>query len=96
MATVSRLTDITSVSELGFDDAVRAGLGRARQTLRGLDEALITRQEVLLGSHGRPDRYKVTLRLSFVLDGQSVTELAPYPDAATQLADSASGDEADR
>jgi dodecin len=95
MATVSRLTDITSVSEVGFDDAVRAGLQRARQTLRGLDEALITRQEVLLGSRGQPDRYKVTMRLSFVLDGQLVTELPPYPDAATQLADFASAEDAD-
>jgi hypothetical protein len=33
------------------------------------------------------------MSVTFVLDGQIVTELPPYPDAATQLADFASVEE---
>ena len=90
MATVSRVTEISSVSEESFDDAVKAGLERARETLRGLQSAVITSQEVLIGPHGVPTGYKVTMSITFVLDGQIVTDLPPYPDAATQLADFAS------
>jgi flavin-binding protein dodecin len=93
VATVSRITDISSVSELNFDDAIRAGLERAKETLRGLQSAVITQQEVLIGPHGEPDGYKVTMSVTFVLDGQIITDLAPYPDAATQLADFASVEE---
>ena len=87
MATVSRVTEITSVSERNFDDAIQGGLDRARETLRGLQSATITSQEVLIGPHGSPSGYKVTMAISFVLDGQIVQDLPPYPDAATQLAD---------
>jgi flavin-binding protein dodecin len=84
------MTEISSVSEESFDDAVAAGLDRARETLRGLQSAVITSQEVLIGPHGMPTGYKVTMSITFVLDGQIVTDLPPYPDAATQLADFAS------
>jgi flavin-binding protein dodecin len=84
------VTEISSVSEESFDDAVKAGLERARETLRGLQSAVITSQEVLIGPHGVPTGYKVTMSITFVLDGQVVTDLPPYPDAATQLADFAS------
>jgi flavin-binding protein dodecin len=81
------VTDITPVSEKSFDDAVQGGLERARETLRGLQSATITSQEVLIGPQGVPTGYKVKMAISFVLDGQSATDLPPYPDAATQLAD---------
>lgn len=93
MATVSRVTEITSVSEKSFDDAIQGGLERASETLRGLQSAAITSQEVVIGAHGVPSGYKVTMTISFVLDGQFVTEMAPYPDAATQLADFATMEE---
>jgi dodecin len=87
VATVSRVTEITSVSEKSFDDAVQGGLERARETLRGLQSATIKSQEVLIGPQGILTGYKVTMAISFVLDGQAATDLSPYPDPATQLAD---------
>jgi flavin-binding protein dodecin len=93
VAIVSRVIELTSVSEKSFDDAVDAALERARQTLRGLHSATITSQQVLLGRDGHPEGYKVTMAVDFVLDGQVVVDWAPYPDAATQLADFASIDD---
>jgi hypothetical protein len=52
-------------------------------------------QEILIGRNGEPEGYRVGLAIRFVLDGQIVTELAPFPNAATQTADFALIDDMD-
>jgi flavin-binding protein dodecin len=87
MATVSRVTEISAVSEISFDDAVRAGIARAAETLRGLQSVDVTRQQVEIGPDGKPTGFRVDMLVRFVLDGHYAGEMAPYPNPATQTAD---------
>ncbi|TMK55507.1 MAG: dodecin domain-containing protein [Actinobacteria bacterium] len=87
MSSVARTTEISATSEVSFDDAIRVGLERARQTLRGLKSARITNQEVEIGADGRPSGYRVDMLVRFVLDGYFAGDLPPYPDPAKQTAD---------
>lgn len=64
---VATTTEITATSTSSFDDAITSGIERAGQTLRNLKSAWIKDQEVVL-SDGRPSIYKVTMKVTFVLD----------------------------
>jgi dodecin len=67
-ASVARVTEISAVSETSFEDAVRAGVERAAQTLRGLQSAWIKEQEVQLDGNGQITGYKVNMLVTFVLE----------------------------
>ena len=56
MSSVSRVTEISVVSDVGFDDAVRLGIERAAQTLRGVTSARVVAQEVQIRD-GKPVGY---------------------------------------
>jgi len=64
---VARVTEISATSDSSFEDAVRVGIDRATQTLRGVRSAWIKEQEVLLGDSGITG-YKVNLLITFVLE----------------------------
>jgi dodecin len=64
---VARVTEISATSESSFEDAVRVGIDRATQTLRGVRSAWIKEQEVLLGDSGITG-YKVNMLITFVLE----------------------------
>jgi flavin-binding protein dodecin len=68
MASVARVTEISSISPKGFDDAIQAGIHRASQTLRGMQSAWVKEQEVQLDESGQITGYKVNLLVTFVLD----------------------------
>ncbi len=65
--TVARVTEISAVSDTSFEDAVRVGVERARQTLRGVTSAWVKEQEVLVGESGITG-YKVNMLITFVLE----------------------------
>lgn len=65
---VARVTEISATSPNGFEDAIRVGLDRARETLRGLRTAWIKEQEVQLGDDGHVREYKVNMLVTFVLE----------------------------
>lgn len=67
MATVARVTTITSRSEKGFEDAVSEGVARASQTLRNVSGAWVKEQKVEV-SGGSISAWQVTLEVTFVLD----------------------------
>lgn len=67
MATVARVTTITSRSESSFEDAVREGVARANQTLRHVSGAWVKEQKVEV-SGGAITAWQVTLEVTFVLD----------------------------
>jgi flavin-binding protein dodecin len=64
---VARVTEISATSETSFEDAVKVGIDRATQTLRGVKSAWIKEQEVLLGDSGVTG-YKVNMLITFVLE----------------------------
>ena len=67
MSSVGRVTEITSRSEKGFDDAIRAGLERANKTLRQVKGAWIKEQHVEV-ENGRVVGYQVNMLVTFILD----------------------------
>jgi flavin-binding protein dodecin len=66
--TVARVTEISATSDTSFEDAVKVGLERATQTLRGVKSAWVKEQEVQVGENGVIAGYKVNLLITFVLD----------------------------
>lgn len=64
---VARITEIKSSSKKGFDDAIASGIKRASKTLENIRGAWVQDQEVTVGSNGKVDEYRVTLKVTFVL-----------------------------
>lgn len=64
---VARTTEITATSPKSFEEASREGISRAVKTLRNVKSAWIKEQEVLLND-GKIGEYKVTMKITFVLD----------------------------
>ena len=65
--TVARVTEISATSDTSFEDAVKVGIERATQTLRGVKSAWVKEQEVLLNDSS-VSGYKVNLLVTFVLE----------------------------
>jgi flavin-binding protein dodecin len=64
---VARVTEISSTSTTGFEDAIKQGLERANQTLRNVRSAWIKEQQVRF-DNGAISEYQVNLLVTFVLD----------------------------
>lgn len=62
---VGRTTELTATSTQSFEDALQQGLKRAQDTLRNVKSCWVKEQEVLVGD---PNQYKVTMKVTFVLD----------------------------
>jgi flavin-binding protein dodecin len=67
MSTVARVTEISSRSEKGFEDAVESGIARASKTLRNITSAWVKEQRVDV-KDGKVTGYQVNLLVTFVLD----------------------------
>ena len=67
MASVARVTEISTRSEQSFEDAMRTGIDRANKTLRNVRGAWVKEQGVDV-EDGRIVAYKVNLLVTFVLD----------------------------
>ncbi|WP_199422094.1 dodecin family protein [Actinotalea solisilvae] len=65
--TVARVTQISSRSEVSFEDAVQGGIERATSTLRNVQGAWVKDQKVEV-TDGRIVAYQVNLEITFVLD----------------------------
>ena len=64
--TVARVTEISSMSEKSFEDAVRQGLARATKTLKNVKSAWIKEQTVEL-ENDVIKSYRVNMMVTFVL-----------------------------
>jgi len=64
---VAKVTEIISSSNKSFDDAVKQGIKRANKTLKNIKGAWVKGQKVTV-SKGQIDEYRVTLRVTFVLE----------------------------
>jgi flavin-binding protein dodecin len=65
---VARVTEITSTSKKGFDDAMEEGIERAAKTLENITGAWIANQELVV-SDGKIKEYRVRMKVTFVLMG---------------------------
>lgn len=64
---VAKIVELTASSKKGFDDAVALGVARAEKTLKNVAGAWISEQKVVV-KKGKVTEYRVTMRVSFVLD----------------------------
>lgn len=64
---VARVTKITAASPDGFDAAVKEGLRRASETLRGITGLHVVEQKAKV-SNGNIEEYRVTMEITFVLE----------------------------
>lgn len=64
---IARITEIKSSSTKSFDDAIRAGIERANQTLKNVKSAWIENQEVL-AENGKVTEYRVQMKVTFILE----------------------------
>jgi flavin-binding protein dodecin len=64
---VARVTEISSTSTKGFDDATEQGVARAAKTLRNVRSAWVKEQRVDV-KDGKIVEYQVNLLVTFVLD----------------------------
>lgn len=67
MSSVARVSEISSMSETSFDDAIAKGVERATETLRNVKSAWVKEQEVQV-ENGKVSSYKVNMLVTFVLD----------------------------
>ena len=64
---IARVTEISSTSPNGFDDAVNEGIARATKTLRNVTGAWVKDQRVEISGNAISE-YQVNLLVTFVLD----------------------------
>jgi flavin-binding protein dodecin len=64
--TVARITEISSVSGVSFQDAIVQGIERANKTLKNVKGAWVKDQEVTI-DNGKVTGYKVILKVTFIL-----------------------------
>lgn len=67
MASVARITTISSRSDVSFEDAIQQGVARAGQTLRGIEGAWV-KDHVVNITDGTITSWQVNLEITFVLD----------------------------
>ena len=65
--TVARITEISSVSAVSFQDAIEKGVARANKTLKNVKGAWVKDQEVTIDK-GKVTGYKVVLKVTFILE----------------------------
>ena len=65
---VAKVTELISTSNSSFEDAINQGVARATKTLRNVKGAYVEHQQVSCDESGSISEYRVTLKVTFVLD----------------------------
>ena len=63
---VAKVIEIISSSKLGFDDAVKQGLSKASETIKGISGAWVKDQRVI-ADNGKITEYRVVMKVTFLL-----------------------------
>jgi dodecin len=64
---VAKVSEISAVSKVSFEDAIQHGLARAGKTIRNIRSAWIKEQTVRV-ENGKISEYQVNMLLTFILD----------------------------
>ena len=64
---VARVTELSAISETGFEDAIQQAIARATETLRGVEGCWVKDQNVMI-EDGRITGYKVNVEITFELE----------------------------
>ena len=63
---VAKVIEIISSSRVGFDDAVKQGLAKASETVKGISGAWVKDQRVV-ADNGKITEYRVVMKVTFLL-----------------------------
>jgi len=63
---IARVTELSSSSTKGFEDAIEKGIKRANESLDNVQGAWIRDQKIVC-KDGKIDEYRVNMKVSFVL-----------------------------
>jgi flavin-binding protein dodecin len=64
---VAKVVEITASSPTSFEDAVKNGIEKANETLRGIQGAWVSEEKVDVAD-GKITDFRVTLRVTFLLE----------------------------
>ena len=65
--TIARVTELSAISEQGFEDAINQAVGRATKTLRGVEGCWVKDMNVMI-EDGNITGYKVNVEITFQLE----------------------------
>lgn len=65
---VAKVIEITSTSPGSFEDAIRKGIAKAQETIKGIKGAWISEQKVEIADDGTIRHFRVDMKLTFLLD----------------------------
>ena len=69
MASVAQITEISSISEKSFEDAIQQGITQATQSLQNVQGAWVKEQEVKI-ENNQVVGYKVNLMVTYTMNTQ--------------------------
>jgi flavin-binding protein dodecin len=64
---VARVTELSAISDKGFEDAINQAVARATKTLRGVEGCWVKDMNVMI-EDGNITGYKVNVEITFVLE----------------------------
>jgi dodecin len=64
---VAKVVEVSASSPTSFEDAVKNGIDKASETLHGIQGAWVSEEKVEVAD-GKITEFRVTLRITFVLD----------------------------
>jgi flavin-binding protein dodecin len=68
--TIARVTELSAISEQGFEDAINQAVSRATKTLRGVEGCWVKDMNVMI-EEGNITGYKVNVEITFQLEDGS-------------------------
>jgi flavin-binding protein dodecin len=64
---IARVTELSAISEQGFEDAIHQAVARATKTLRGVEGCWVKDMNVMI-EDGNIKGYKVNVEITFLLE----------------------------
>lgn len=64
---IAKVVELTARSDKSFDDAIRTGIAKASETVRGIREAWVEGQKVMVEGDAVVG-YQVDLKVTFIVD----------------------------
>lgn len=66
---VAKVIEISAASKDSFEDAIRSGVSRAQESVRGIEGAWVKEQKAVV-ENGEVSEFRVDLAVTFLLDEQ--------------------------
>jgi len=65
---VAKIIEVKASSPKSFEDAIKDGLARTSKTIKNIQSAWISEQEVILNKDGSFNEYRVLMKVTFLVE----------------------------